>query len=78
MTISEAARTIGISASKLYQLVAARRIAHYRVGGKIILTEEHVAAFLAGCHVAAAPAASIPQPPRLKLKHIRLSRGGSR
>jgi excisionase family DNA binding protein len=75
MKIGEAAKKIGISASKLYQLVAARQIAHYRVGGKIILSEEDVASFLAGCRVSAVPADNIPQPPRLKLKHIRLSRG---
>jgi excisionase family DNA binding protein len=75
MTIMQAARKIGISASKLYQLVAARQIAHYRVGGKIIFSEDDIASFLAGCRVSATPAANITQPPRLKLKHITLSRG---
>jgi excisionase family DNA binding protein len=75
MTISQASKRIGISPSKLYQLVGARRIGHYRVGGKIIFSENDITSFLAGCHVSAIPAENIPQPPRLKLKHIRLSRG---
>ena len=75
MKITEAAKKIGVSASKLYQLVAARQITHYRVGGTIIFSEADIASFLDGCRVPATPAANIPQPPRLKLKHIRLSRG---
>jgi excisionase family DNA binding protein len=75
MTIMQAAKKIGISASKLYQLVAARQIAHYRVGGKIIFGEDDIASFLAGRHVSATPTANIAQPPRLKLKHLNLSRG---
>jgi excisionase family DNA binding protein len=75
MDVREAAKKIGLSPSKLYQLLAARQIAHYRVGGKIILTDADIAAFLTGCHVSATPADHIPQPPRLKLKHISLGRG---
>ena len=75
MTVGEAAKKIGVSCSKLYQLVAARQIAHYRVGGKIIFSEDDITAFLVCCRVSATPTASILQPPRLKLKHINLSRG---
>ena len=75
MTIIEASKRIGISPSKLYQLVAARQIAHYRVGGKIIFHDDDIAAFMAGCRIAAAPTESLPPMPRLKLKHISLSRG---
>jgi excisionase family DNA binding protein len=69
MTVSEAAKRIGVSASKLYQLVAARKIAHYRIGGKIVFGEDDLAAFLAVCHVdaaTAAPARALPPAPRLK------------
>jgi excisionase family DNA binding protein len=67
MTVPEAAKRIGISASKLYQLAAARRIAHYRIGGKIIFGEDDLAAFMAICHVdVVAPARSLPRAPRLK------------
>ena len=73
MTVSEASKRIGISGSKLYQLVAARRIAHYRVGGKILFMEEDVVAYLASCRVGAvAPMAAAPRL-RINLKHLRLS-----
>ena len=73
MTVPEVAKILGISASKLYQLVAGRRIAHYRVGGKILFMAEDVAAYLATCRVGAvAPIASAPRV-QIKLKHLRLS-----
>ena len=36
LNVGEAARRIGISPSKVYQLASARRISHYRIGGKIV------------------------------------------
>jgi len=73
MTIAEAAPRLGISASKLYQLVAARAIAHYRVGGKIVFSQADIDDYLARCRVAAV--APVPAAPRVKLrlKHITLS-----
>ena len=72
MTVNEAARRIGISASKVYQLVGARRIAHYRIGGKIIFSELDIASYLESCHVGtAAPVAAVPHV-RPKLKHLTL------
>jgi excisionase family DNA binding protein len=73
MTVREASGRIGISASKLYQLVAAHKIAHYRVGGKILFQDDDIAAFLAGCRVTVAPPKTIIHSPRFKLKHIRLN-----
>jgi excisionase family DNA binding protein len=55
MTVTQAAKKIGISASKLYQLVTARKIAHYRVGGKIIFGDDDISAFLAECRVGTVP-----------------------
>lgn len=73
MTVSEAAKRIGISASKLYQLVAARAICHYRIGGKILFSDADIDAFLASCRVgAAAPLATAPRG-QIKLKHLKLS-----
>jgi excisionase family DNA binding protein len=75
LPVKEAARRLGISVSKLYQLAAGRRIGHYRIGGKILFSEQDIAAFLSGCRVGVAadtPVASAPRVP-LKLKHIRLS-----
>jgi len=80
MTIAETAKRLEISRSKLYALVAARRIAHYRVGGKILFFEDDVVAFLASCRVgvAAIPAAANSPRPAFKLKHVSLARAGTR
>lgn len=72
MTVAEAAKKIGISSSKLYQLAAARVISHYRVGGKILFSEADVDAYLASCRVGAAtPVVAAPRV-HLKLKHLTL------
>ena len=73
MTVREAAKRIGISASKLYQLLAAKRISHYRIGGKIVLSEADVEHFLETCRVAAAAAETVVTRERPRLKHIKLS-----
>jgi excisionase family DNA binding protein len=75
MTVIETSKRIGISPSKLYQLVAARKIGHYRIGGKIIFHEDDIAAFLADCRITTVPTETAPAIPRLRLKHINLSRG---
>ena len=73
MTVSEASRKIGVSISKMYQLVSGRKISHYRVGGQILLDEGDIATFLASCRVprserfTAQPRISQP-----KLKHLSL------
>ena len=72
MTVLEVSKILGISASKLYQLVAGRRIAHYRIGGKILFMAEDIAAYLATCRVGVVvPIASAPRA-QIKLKHLRL------
>jgi excisionase family DNA binding protein len=71
MTVAETALRLGISASKLYQLVRARRISHHRIDGKILFSDEDIESFLAGCRVeAVAPA---PPQPRLHLKHLNVA-----
>jgi excisionase family DNA binding protein len=72
LSVKDAAKRLGISASKLYQLVAARSIAFYRVGGKILFSDEDVTSFLAGCHVAPASRAPVMAVARAKLKHLNL------
>jgi len=70
MTVSEAAKRIGISASKLYQIAAARAISHYRVGGKILFSEADVDMYLATCRVGAVTTtATAPRFPT-KLKNL--------
>ena len=58
-------------ASKLYQPVGRRRIPHHRIDGKILLTDDDVATFLAGCRVEVTAPAT-PQH-RLRLKHLHLN-----
>jgi len=50
-SVKEAAKRLGISQSKLYQLVSLRQIAHYRVGGKIVFGEADLVAYLDSCRV---------------------------
>jgi len=71
MTVAEAAKKIGISASKLYQLAAARAIAHYRVGGKILFSDADVDSYLASCRVGALVEAPTRRAP-ITLKHLSL------
>src|SRR5262245_21848119 len=47
ISIKVAGSRMGISRSKLYQLVQRRAIAHYRIGGKILFSEEIIEQFLA-------------------------------
>ena len=73
MTVAQAAEKIGISASKLYELVACRRISHYRIGGKILMSDEDISAYLETCRVGAVtPVESVPPRARPALKHLKL------
>jgi excisionase family DNA binding protein len=68
-TVKMVAGRLGISPSKLYQMVARREIPHYRIGGKILLSEEDVQEYLASCEVKKAEA-SKAKPPPVKLRHV--------
>ena len=53
LPVKLAAKRLGISQSKLYQLAADRKIAHYRVGGKIVFAEADLDAYLDSCRIEA-------------------------
>lgn len=73
MTVKETAGRIGISTSKLYQLASARAIGFYRIGGKIVFTEEDISAYLASCRVQPVDRfRSRPSPANGILKHLSL------
>jgi excisionase family DNA binding protein len=72
MTVAETAKRIGISASKLYQLAAARRIGHYRVGGKIVFSDDDVATFMQSCRVGTATPDIPALRTRPRLRHLNL------
>lgn len=72
MTVPETAKKIGISSSKLYQLASARAISHYRIGGKIVFSDQDVDTYLASCRVRAiTPTLTAPRM-HPKLKHLTL------
>lgn len=73
LSVRDAAKRLGVSISKLYQLAAAKKIGHYRIGGKILFSPQDVESFLTGCRVgvAAAPVATT-RLSRPRLKHVRL------
>ena len=73
MTVAQAADRIGISGSKLYQLISARAITFYRVGGKIIITDADVDAYVASCRVEAVTHKAAAPREQVKLKHLRLN-----
>ena len=75
MKVREAAARLEVSAATVYALVAAGRLRCYRVGmgrGSIRISDEHLAAYLAGAEPkAATPAVAVPVR-RVKLKHLNL------
>jgi excisionase family DNA binding protein len=72
MTVADAAKKIGVSSSKMYTLVSARAISHYRIGGKIVFFDSDVDAYLASRRVGAVtPSVTVPRM-RPKLKHLSL------
>lgn len=67
LSAKQAARQLGISRSKLYELAAARKVPHYRIDGKLLFEAEDLATYKLSCRVGPTPA------PRMfpRLKHIR-------
>lgn len=54
MTVRETAKYLGISEQTVYQLCAARKLVHYRMGvrgGVIVVTEEAADAYRESCRV---------------------------
>ena len=72
MSVRQAASRLGISASKLYELVARRGISHYRIGGKLLFDPADLDAYLASCRIEASQPVKT-RPPGL-FKHLDASR----
>ena len=47
LTAKEAAVHLGISKVSLYRLIAGEKIPHYRIGRRILISEQHLAIWLA-------------------------------
>ena len=73
LTVKQATQFLGISQSKLYQLISARQVAHYRIGGKILFEEADPNAFKGQCRVGIL--ASPSPAPVIRLKHIVIGSG---
>jgi excisionase family DNA binding protein len=69
--VKEAAKKLGISATKLRQLVSRREISFYRIGGKILFSDELIQDFLAGCRVEKATKDTALPPRKVNFHHLR-------
>ncbi len=72
-SVKQAAERLGVSASKVYALANARKIGHYRIGGKVLFEGADLDAYLASCRVAVTASSSpLAPPPRVVLRHLSL------
>lgn len=72
MDVKEAAARLEVSSATVYALVAAGKLRAYRIGlgkGRIRISEEHIAEYLAGAERKVTPP---PPSRRVKLRHLRL------
>jgi len=72
MTVGELAGRLAVSRSKVYALIEAGTIGHYRIGGSIRVSEEQLTAYLESCKVVTAEQASGSPPAVVTLKNISL------
>ena len=73
LKVSEVAKRLNLSASKVYQLIEQNRLPHYRLDGAIRVSEEQLAGYLDRAkqeRADARPRESRAARPRLK--HLRL------
>lgn len=68
LRVSQVASRLNLSASKVYQLIDAGKIPHYRLDGSIRVTEDQLTEYLD----AVRQGRSEPNPPRPKLPRPRL------
>ena len=65
LRVAEVANRLGVSAALVYQLIADRRLPHFRIGtgrGTIRVRGEDVDAYLAGCRVEGPGRKARPRP----------------
>lgn len=53
LTVKQSAERLGVSLSKMYEIIRARKIAHYRFEGKIMLSEADLDAYIKTCRIEA-------------------------
>lgn len=75
LTVKQAADALGVSAALVYELTAARKIAHERHGlgrGKILIRPEALEEYRRGQTVGVQVEEFRPRPRPVKLKHLRV------
>ena len=70
VSVKEAAKSLGISVSLLYEIVSNREIAYHRIHSKLLFDEPDLATFKQGCRVL--PALPVAAPRRPVVKHLKL------
>lgn len=73
LKVSEVARRLNVSQSKVYELIEAGQLTHHRIGGAIRVSEEQLATFLEETKRGkrdAEPRKSSPRPG--PLRHVRI------
>ena len=71
LKVSDLAKRLNLSESKIYQLVEEGKLAHHRFGGAIRFSEEQIAAYLDETRQEPVTVQRRTDP-RPRLKHIRL------
>ena len=75
LTVKQAAETLGVSAGLVYELVAARRIAHERHGlgrGKILIPLDSIQEYRLRQTIGVQLETNRVRPRRVKLKHLKV------
>lgn len=60
LTVRQTAELIAISTRKVYELVTAGKLAHYRIDNSIRIAETDAVDFIAGCRIAQQPPIAVP------------------
>jgi excisionase family DNA binding protein len=72
-TVSEVAEYLRLSVSKIYEMKDSGEIGHYRIGGKIVISEEQLQRYLEATKQERGKVSATRQPPRPRLRHIKLA-----
>jgi excisionase family DNA binding protein len=74
MTVKEAAKRLGLAPATVYALVSGKKIAHYRHGSRIQISEEDLETYRRKCRVEAGEEQPAAPPPRSTRREPRLKR----
>jgi excisionase family DNA binding protein len=71
LTVVEVAKRLSLSRSKVYRLLEAGKVPHYRIDGAYRVSEEQLQAYLESVTVGGKqPKLPAPAPRTIKLKHL--------